>query len=171
MRRWLHITWVRISLAILVGLVFGFLVSEISYQLSPDLNQLEPDRVEVVIPAGTAAKLAAGQPVTVPEEINFVIGDILVVKNEDTVSHQLGPVWVPAGSSGVLQVGGDQPVTYQCSFTTSRSFGLDVQPALDLWVRLQGMLSIGLPTGVMLALYTLAVPYKKEDPDSEVRPG
>jgi hypothetical protein len=156
------------GLSILIGLVFGFLVSEVSFRLSPDLNQLEPDRVEVVIPAGTAAKLAAGQPVTVPEEINFVIGDILVVKNEDAVSHQLGPVWVPAQSSGVLQIGNsDKNISYQCSFTTSRSFGLDIQPAVDLWVRFQGIISVGLPTGVMLALYTLAIPSKKEEPKPE----
>lgn len=164
MKRWLHITWVRIGLSIVVGLIFGWLVSETSFQLSPDLNQLEPDRIEVVIPAGTSAKLEAGQPVSVPQSVTFVIGDILVVKNEDSVSHQLGPVWVPARSSGVLQVGsGDKSFTYQCSFTASRSFGLDIQPAINTWVRLQGILAIGLPTGVILALYTLAVPYKKED--------
>jgi hypothetical protein len=168
MKRWLKKTWVKMGLSILIGLVFGFLVSEVSFRLTPDLNQLEPDRIEVVIPAGTAAKLAAGQAVAVPEEILFVIGDLLVVKNEDSVSHQLGPVWVPAQSSGVLQIGSDEKsITYQCTFTTSRSFGLDVQPAIDFWVRFQGILSVGLPTGVMLALYTLAVPSKPEELKAE----
>jgi hypothetical protein len=95
--------------------------------------------------------------------MNFVQGDVLIVRNQDVVSHQLGPVWVPAQSSGVLQFGTSNQYTYECTFTRSRVFGFDVQPALTLWIRFQGIISVGLPTGVMLALYVLAMPRSKAD--------
>ncbi len=163
MKSWLDKLWVRIGLSLLVGLVFGLAVSEASYIASPDHLQREPWRVELVIPEGTAQKLNAGQAVSIPQEMTFVEGDVLVVKNMDVVSHQLGPVWVPPQSSGVVQVGtGDSMTTYECSFTKSRSFGIDVQAALTTWTRIQGMITIGLPTGIILALYMAIAPQLKE---------
>ena len=146
----------------LVGILFGWVVSEASFLATPDPVQRDPHRVELVIPAGTADKIKAGQPVpSIPETMTFVDGDLLVVRNQDSTSHRLGPVWVPPQSSGVLQISSDSSYTVECSFTSSRVFGLDVQPALTAWVRIQGVISVGLPTGVMLALYTLAMPGKK----------
>jgi hypothetical protein len=161
MRQYLSRTWVRILFMLLIGLVFGGLVSEISFWLSPDLNKAKPHNKELIIPAGTAAKLKEGQPVLeIPETMAIVEGDILIVRNQDIVSHQLGPVWVPPQSSGVLQIGKENKYSYECSFTRDKVFGLDVTPPLTLWMRLQGMLSVGLPTGVMLALYVFAMPRK-----------
>ncbi len=162
MRIWLETTWIRIVGMMLVGMLFGWVVSEASFQATPNPAQRDPHRVELVIPAGTAEKIKAGQPVpSIPETMSFVDGDLLVVKNQDSTSHQLGPVWVPPQSSGVLQVSSDTSYSVECSFTSSKVFGLDVQPALTGWIRFQGVISVGLPTGVMLALYTLAMPGKK----------
>jgi hypothetical protein len=162
MKKWLQKTWVRIGGLLLVGLVFGALVSEGSFLLQTEAVRRDPRRVELVIPGGTAEKIASGQPVTgILNQMTFVEGDLLVVKNQDSVSHQLGPVWVPAQASGVLQVGGSSRYSYECSFTNTKVFGLTVEPALTLWVRLQGIISVGLPTGVMLALYALAMDPKK----------
>jgi len=168
MKTWFGKRWVRMSLMIVIGLVFGWVVSEVSFLASPDRTQREPRRVELLIPEGTAEKIKAGLPVpSIPTNMTFSEGDLLVVKNMDIVSHQLGPVWVPAQSSGVLQIGSESSYTYHCSFTQTQEFGLEVQPALTGWIRLQGIISVGLPTGVMLALYTLAIPEKKKDPTSE----
>lgn len=166
MSKWLQKTWVRMLGMIVVGLVFGGLVSEISFWTSSDLNNLKPHQVELVIPDGTAEKLKDGKPLSIPDTMNFVEGDVLIVRNQDVVSHQLGPVWVPAQSSGVLQIGQSNTYSYECSFTRSKVFGLDVQPPLTIWMRLQGVIAIGLPTGVMLALYVLAVPRKNADDDT-----
>ena len=157
-------TWVRIVFMLLIGLVFGALVSEITFWLSPDLQSAKPHNKELTIPAGTAEKLKAGQPVlSIPETMAIVEGDILIVRNLDVVSHQLGPVWVPPQSSGLLQIGKQNKYSYECTFTRNKVFGLDVTPPLTLWMRLQGMLSIGLPTGVMLALYVFAMPRKNPE--------
>ncbi len=168
MKTWFGKRWVRMSLMIVIGLIFGWVVSEVSFLASPDRTQREPRRIELLIPEGTAEKIKAGLSVpSIPTNMTFSEGDLLVVKNMDVVSHQLGPVWVPAQSSGVLQIGSESSYTYHCSFTQTQEFGLEVQPALTGWIRLQGIISVGLPTGVMLALYTLAIPEKKKDPTSE----
>ena len=165
MKTWLGKRWVQMSLLILIGLVFGWLVSELSFMASAERTQREPRRVELLIPEGTAEKIKAGLPVpAIPSNMTFSEGDLLVVKNMDLVSHQLGPVWVPAQSSGVLQIGGESSYTYHCSFTQTQVFGLEVQPALTASTRIQGILLVGLPTGVMLAVFSLAVPQKKKNP-------
>ncbi len=164
---WFGKIWLRMVLMILIGLGFGWFVSESTFMAIPDRSQREPQRVELVIPEGTAERIKEGLPVpSIPTNMTFSEGDLLVVKNMDVVSHQLGPVWVPPQSSGVLQVGGENAYTYHCSFTQTQVFGLDVQPALTIGTRIQGVLLVGLPTGVMLALFTLAVPQKKNDPES-----
>jgi len=165
MRLWWGNLWLRMGALLLIGLAFGGLVSEASFVASPDRTQREARQIELVIPAGTAEKVKAGLPVpSIPASMTFMEGDLLVVRNQDVASHQLGPVWVPPQSSGVLQVGSESNYTYTCSFTQTRLFGLEIQPALTGWIRFQGVLSVGLPTGVMLALYTLAVPGSKKEP-------
>ncbi|MFN8027562.1 MAG: hypothetical protein U0W40_14755, partial [Acidimicrobiia bacterium] len=51
------------------------------------------------IPAGTAARIAAGEQVTVmPTKLVVHVGDSLVLTNNDTVTQQMGPLSVEAGS-------------------------------------------------------------------------
>jgi hypothetical protein len=55
------------------------------------------DRV-IVIPAGTAERLAAGQDVAlIPEDLDFRLRDRLIVINDDVVEHQVGPFTVAPG--------------------------------------------------------------------------
>ena len=87
-----------------------------------------PQRIELVIPAGTADQIASGQAVpSIPTDMVFVVGDTLVVKNEDTASHQLGPIWVPPGTSASLNLDTANRYSYACSFQPSRYLGLDVR--------------------------------------------
>jgi hypothetical protein len=168
MKTWLGKRWVQMLLLIIIGLIFGWVVNEVSFMMTPDRSQREPQRVELLIPEGTAEKIKEGLPVpSIPTSMTFSEGDLLVVKNMDVVSHQLGPVWVPPQSSGVLQVGSESVYTFHCSFTQTQVFGLDVQPALTGWSRAQGMILVGLPTGVMLAVFSLAIPQKKKGQDPE----
>ncbi len=97
--------------------------------------------------------------------MTFVEGDILVVKNQDSVSHQLGPVWVPPLSNGVLQLNQANNYAYTCSFQTSKVLGIEVLPRLTTQVRIEGMLAMGLPSSVMIALYSfLMFPLKPRNP-------
>ncbi len=155
--------WKAVTVRLIISLIFGMLgawgISELSYQLLKDPNARDQARrIELVIPPGTAEKVAAGEPVlSLPEKMTFVEGDLLVVKNLDSVSHQLGPVWVPPQSSGVLEVGKANTYQYACTFQTSRLFGIEVKPNLTVETRIQGVVLMGLPSAAMLWLYSFLI--------------
>jgi hypothetical protein len=144
----------RIVISILVGIVIAGAISELSYHIIGDKTSRPPQVVELVVPAGTSAKVALGESV-LPQEQNFVAGDTLVIKNEDTVSHVLGPVFIPAGSSASLKLAQPEILSYTCSFQPTKVFGLNVREALTISTRIIGILFSGLPMGFLLALYSL----------------
>ena len=89
--------------------------------------------------------------------MTFIEGDELVIINQDIVSHQLGPIWVPPGTAGSMKLEKPNTYTLACSFAPENYFGLDVRQRVTAWVRIQAILAIGAPTGVILALYSLVV--------------
>ncbi len=154
----------RVTLSMLVGVVFGFLISEVGFRLQKNVETRPPEQVELVIPAGTAERIARGESTpSLPAEMKFVVGDTLVVRNEDLTTHQLGPLVVPPGSSASLVLDQEQNYAFQCSFQPTKYLGLDVQEPLTITTRLTGVLFGGLPMGALLAVYSLvAWPIKKE---------
>ncbi len=147
----------RFGVAILIALVFGWLVSEISFRITNPGNLAEPRTVEWVIPQGTAAKVARNQTgLELPERLVFYEGDALVVRNEDVVSHQLGPIWVPPGQTGKMTMSTANRYRLDCTFTPEKKLGLDVRGRVTTWVRTQAILAVGLPSGVLLWLFSLA---------------
>lgn len=61
---------------------------------------------EVVVPAGTDARLQAGEKVTVmPSRIEMQVGDTLLIRNQDTVDQRVGPYFVKAGKEIRLTYG------------------------------------------------------------------
>lgn len=153
----------RISISLLIGFIFGAAVNEISYILL-NKSARAPQIIELVIPAGTAERVARGEKSpSIPDSMSFVLGDEFLVKNEDVVDHQLGPLWIPANTSASLKLDSIQSYAYQCSFQPGKYFGLDVQNPLTLKTRLFGISYIGAPLGVLLALYSLLLPEKKKN--------
>ncbi len=78
---------VKRSLIFLVlGLMFGALLAEIPFLFFPQMNIVTRPSQEIllVIPPGTAKRVALGQqPPSIPQNMSFVVGDTLVVKNEN----------------------------------------------------------------------------------------
>lgn len=73
----------RLLTTFLFGLVLAWAMSEVAFALLRDSSDHVPQRVELVIPAGTADKVAAGAPgPALPADLVFVIGDTLVVKTK-----------------------------------------------------------------------------------------
>ncbi len=143
----------RITLSFLIGFTIAALTTEISYRLQRRENR-EAKRIEIVIPAGTAEKVAKGQkPPEIPQEMQFVLGDVLVVINQDTVPHQLGTLWVPPGHSASLVLGNVENLALECSFQPTRYFGLDVREPVTWRTRLSGILFAGIPLGGLFAVY------------------
>ena len=155
----------RMGLCLLIACLLGWAVSEVSFRMLGAEQEHQPQEMLLIIPEGTAERVARGETaVQMPEDLVFFEGDALRVQNNDSVSHQLGPVWVPSGTSGVLHL--EKPNQYQlaCSFEPNRFLGLDVRPRVTAGVRLQAILAIGLPTGMMLGLYSFVLfPLKKRE--------
>ena len=149
-----------------LGLIFGALLAEIPFLFFPKMNIITRPSQEIllVIPPGTAQRVALGQqPPSIPQNMSFVVGDTLVVKNEDSVEHQLGPLWIPAGSSASMPLNTDKKYAFQCSFVPSKIFGLQVSAALTWDTRLWGIFIGGVPMAMLFVLYSLLIwPPKRE---------
>lgn len=152
----------RILTSLLVGLVVGVVISETAFFFLRDTARA-PKAIVLTIPAGTADLVARGeQPPVLPENMIFVVGDLLIVKNEDSADHQLGPLWIPAGTDAQLQLSNEANLAYECSFQTSKYIGLDVREPVTVGTRLYGILFAGIPLGVLIAIYSFVMPVKKK---------
>lgn len=153
----------RIIFSLLTGLVLGVAISEIPFLFLRE-SARPPKVITLLIPNGTAEQVARGEkPPTIPEDMLFVVGDTLVVKNEDTADHKLGPLWIPSNSSAQLSLNQAESLAYECSFQPGKYFGLDVHEPLTTGTRVYGILYAGLPLGVLLALYSLVIPSRKKE--------
>lgn len=155
----------RLGITFLLGLLVGVLVGEGAYWLLRGESENAPRVIEIVIPAGTARQIAAGGPGPALPSMVFTAGDVLMVRNEDEVSHQLGPLWIPPGSTASLNL--DRPNAYSmaCSFQSSQILGLDVRPRIRPIDRVQGILAVMIPTWMLLWVYSLvAVPLPESSP-------
>jgi len=153
----------RIAISILVGLLIGALINEASFRFLRESDR-GPQVVELVIPMGTAEGVARGEASpSIPNSMDLVQGDTLLVKNEDVADHQLGPLWIPAGASASLALDTAQSFAYDCSFQPNNIFGLDVHDPITLSTRLNGILFSGLPMGLLIAVYAVILPLKKKN--------
>src|SRR5262245_23969507 len=121
------VTLKRIAVSMLIGMVLSAISSELSFVLLRKTAR-PPQKVVLTIPAGTAEKVARGEhPPSVPTDMIFVVGDTLVVKNEDNVDHNMGQLWIPAHSSAQMTLNETQNTAVACSFQPGNYFGLDVR--------------------------------------------
>ena len=158
-----RIIFKRILISMLIGLAIGGAISEITFIFLHEYAR-PPKVIELVIPLGTAERVARGEtPPAIPNSMTFVVGDTLLVKNNDSVNHELGPLWIPAGSSAKLSLDMVQSYAYSCSFQPGKYFGLDVNEPLTLNTRLIGILFSGLPSGALIAVYSLIMFAKKKE--------
>lgn len=152
----------RIGISLLLGLLLGAAISEVPFLFLRETAR-PPEEITLVIPNGTSEQVARGeQPPSIPENMSFVVGDILVIRNEDVVDHKLGQLWIPANSSAQLSLDQEQNFAYECSFQPGNYFGLNVNEPLTLGTRVYGILYVGIPLGVLIALYALVMPAKKK---------
>lgn len=149
----------RFALILVLSIFAVWIVSEIGILIQQDENTARaPETIVLTIPAGTAAKVAQGEaPPEIPDEMTFVLGDVLVVRNLDEVAHTLGPLLVPPGSSASMPLNQADHFALNCSFSSSRYFGLNVKPPTTLSTRLLGIAFAAPPTAAMLFVYSLIV--------------
>jgi hypothetical protein len=149
---------VRLGVVAVISFVFVALFNEAVYMLQKDKSDRAPKTIQLVIPAGTAEKVAKGEGVPgIPDEMQFVIGDVLEVRNEDSADHQLGPIWVPAGTTGRLVLDTADRYQYNCSFVPSQFLGLDVRQPTTLQSRLTAIYIAGPTMTIFVFIYGLLV--------------
>jgi len=146
----------RMFFFVLIGVVAAAIFSEVTFRLQGNSTSRDPKTILLVIPPGTAAKVAQGQGVLPAGQV-FVVGDTLQVKNEDSVTQTLGPLVIPPGASASMKLNQIGSLSYTCSFQPKKYYGIEVQPALTFWMRLEASLLAGLPLGVLLGVYSLVV--------------
>lgn len=156
----------RFLILIALGIAIAIVINEFTFIFMKSDSGRGPERFELVIPAGTADRIAKGEPnPAIPANMVFVTGDTLVVKNLDSVDHRLGPLFIPVGTSASLTLSDANNYAYTCSFQPSRVFGLDVQEPVTSATRLYGILFAGIPLGMMFAIYSLVIwPIKRAEP-------
>jgi hypothetical protein len=153
----------RLLISGFFGLLIGIMVSEVPFLFLRETAR-PPREILLTIPAGTAEQVARGeQPPSIPENMTFVVGDRLVVNNEDAVDHKLGPLWIPANSSAQLSLDQEQNLAFECSFQPGNYFGLDVRQPLTPRTRLFGIFYVALPMMILIALYSLVITPKKKE--------
>ncbi|MCS6906901.1 MAG: hypothetical protein RML93_03345 [Anaerolineales bacterium] len=147
----------RFAIVFLIAVVFVALFNEAMYLLQRDERDRPPKTIELVIPRGTAERIAQGKEVAIPEGMTFVVGDVLLVRNEDVVDHQLGPLWIPAGRSASLRFDTADKLAYQCSFVVGNYFGVDILKPTT-WTSRLSALAMAAPTlAALLFVYSLVV--------------
>lgn len=147
----------RILICILIGLAISAAVTEISFLTLREVNR-DKQVIVLTIPPGTAEQVARGeQPPSIPKDMVFIVGDVLIVKNEDTVAHELGPLFIPPDSSAHLEFASEESYAYSCSFQPGKTLGLDIRAPVTPYTRVVGILFAGLPLGGLIAVYSIIV--------------
>lgn len=159
----------RAGILFILSTAVMFAISEGVYLLRKDRISRAPTEIRLVIPEGASQAVAAGQPAgNIPEEMIFVIGDTLVVQNNDTRAHELGPLWIPPGKSASLSLDMESEYAYSCSFTPTQYFGLTVKEATTWQTRLVGLWYGVPPLFMFFMVYSyLVFPVKKSQAEIE----
>ncbi len=155
---------IRFLICIAAGILVAIPISELAFYLQGNTTSRPAKTVVLDIPPGTSAKVAQGVSV-LPQNMIFVLGDTLVVNNGDSIAHTLGPLFIPPGGTDSMKLNNIGNLSYICSFQPTKYQGLEVQAALTLATRLEGIFIAGIPLGILAALYSLILrPLKKSIP-------
>jgi hypothetical protein len=156
----------RVALCMLLGVLLAWGMNEIAFLYLKSSFNRAPETIELVIPEGTAESVARGvEAPSIPENLSFVVGDTLLVTNLDSASHRLGPLWIPAGASARMVFSTPGSLAYVCSFQPDQYFGLEVHEPVTFGTRMLGVMTAGLPLGILIALYAIfAVPPRQSTP-------
>ena len=150
-------------LCILLGILLAGVGSELAFRLQGENISRSPQTIELFIPGGTAEKVAQGESI-LPASQTFVVGDTLLVHNQDSTMHNLGPLVIPAGSSASMKLDQAGNLDYTCSFQPTKYYGIDVQSALTFSTRIEASLIAGIPLGILLGVYSLVlIPLKAKE--------
>lgn len=163
----------RVIIFSVISVIAVLGVSELSYRILSQQPARSPEIVEIVIPMGTGDRIQAGESVSdIAGEMVFMVGDTLVLHNQDLVDHQLGPLWIPAGGSASMELNMATSYAYSCSFQPSKYLDLTIREPITWRSRLGAVLYGAPPTLMFLLVYSFAVrPLKSDDKNQPIISG
>ena len=143
-----------IVVCLISGILIAAVLTEVAYRFQTHSENRDGKQITLVIPLGTADKVKSGEPSpSIPADMVLVVGDELRVVNEDVEDHQLGTLFIPKGTSASITFSRSENLAYACTFTPEKYFGLEIKEPLTISTRLIGILSAGIPLGILMALY------------------
>lgn len=151
--------YIRRLLIVIAAVTFLLWVINESVFIFLDENtDRAPQRIELIIPLGTSEKILAGEEVdSIPDEMVFILGDVLVLVNQDVAGHELGPLFVPPMSSASLKLDEADQYAISCSFRPTKYLGLIVKEPTNVLTRLEGLAYTVPSTVAVVFLYSLLV--------------
>ena len=124
-----------------------------------------PHDVQLVIPRGTAALLAAGQPSALPSQVILNQDDRLIIVNQDVATHSLGSWIINPGTSITIDATSPIASVFACTIHRSGSFGIIVQARPGLLDGILITFLVSVPIG--LVLFAGATVFRNLDMDPE----
>jgi plastocyanin len=131
-----HRQWIALAVLVPIVLVGAFVAGRalmpeearpgIQLGNAEDASEFDWD---YVIPAGTAARIQAGEEVEiVPADLTVRVGDVIRIVNDDTSDHIVGVFFVGAGETLTQRFKTEGVLQGECSVHSSGSFTLRVEP-------------------------------------------
>ena len=146
---------IRFLIVTLISFSAALIMNEVFFNLQKDRSiNRKPGVITLVIPAGTDAEIKSGKTdVGIPQSMTFVVGDVLEVWNEDSVTLQLGPLYIPPRSTARMPLDVIDQYTLGCSFQSGKFLGLDVRQPTTLSTRMYALFAAG-PTTTIFLFFT-----------------
>lgn len=148
----------RLIIVLLVSFALAAGFNELAFAFQREAFDRSPEIISIEIPRGTAEKVEKGEtPPEIPADLTFVVGDTLEVVNKDTVAHQLGPLFIPAGTAARMVMEDSNRLSLRCSFRTNEYLGVDVKQATTFGIRFTGLMLAAPTTAAIFFLYSLVI--------------
>jgi len=161
----------RLLITLILAALFVGGINEGAHLLFKEDTDRAPKTITIEVPAGTAERVEAGQEVpSIPNEMVFVVGDTLKVVNHDSVDHELGPLYIPAGKSASLLMENANKYVLGCSFQPSQYLGFDVRDRTTANSRLEAFMLAAPPTTMFFFVYSLLL-FPLKEGQNEPAPG
>lgn len=92
--------------AIALALAVATVLTAVASLAACGSDEATPRTIEVVVPAGTGERLLAGEDVEImPARLELSVGDTLSIRNDDSVTHSVGPYEVEAHTTTRFRYG------------------------------------------------------------------
>ena len=160
----------RFVYILIASILFVGFVNESTHNILKEKTDRPPKTIKIIIPEGTSDRVEKGEFVpTIPTEFTFVIGDTLEVHNQDNVPHELGPLFIPVGTSASLRIEDANKYALGCTFQPSKYLDIDVRTRTTAATRLKAFGIAAPPMAMFLFVYSLIlVPIKNKSEIPEI---